>query len=292
MKKYLLKPGFEAIFSIALIAIFGLPHLMMAQTQSQDLQITIVNGDTTINGKKLKDLSAVERKDALNNINRYSGDVVINGGKKNVERNIIIKRKNGVQGPDGEIFFKGRGFPADSLLLADGNIRIFKDSAGKVLRLRSRSLHDVDSDVRTYLRRGVEPIDGAQVWSFNSPGGPGRVSPRRKNTQSFNYSTTNKDGFDTRISFRVTDESIDKGPELKDLNISPEFSSGKTNLVFNVDNRTAAEVTFKDSDGKIFWNDKTAHGRFTKNFSLPLNGIYYLNVKQGGKTTVKKIVKE
>src|SRR5665213_742576 len=72
MKTHFLKPGFELIFSISLIAILGLPPMLMAQNQ-KDLDIKISNGDTTVNGKNIKDLSAADRKDALNNIRHMSG---------------------------------------------------------------------------------------------------------------------------------------------------------------------------------------------------------------------------
>jgi len=69
MKKHTFKPGFEFIFSLCILAVLGLPPLVFAQT-TKDLQITINNGDTTINGKNIKDLSATERKDALKNISQ------------------------------------------------------------------------------------------------------------------------------------------------------------------------------------------------------------------------------
>ena len=64
MKKISLKPGFEIIFSLSLVAVLGLPLLVLGQTQ-KNIRIEIVNGDTTINGKNIKKLSAAERKDAL-----------------------------------------------------------------------------------------------------------------------------------------------------------------------------------------------------------------------------------
>jgi hypothetical protein len=63
MKKFI-KPNFEFIFSVSLIAILGLPPLVLAQNQ-KNIEIKIVNGDTTINGKDIKKLSAQERKEAL-----------------------------------------------------------------------------------------------------------------------------------------------------------------------------------------------------------------------------------
>src|ERR1700744_2582429 len=72
MKKPLFKPGFEFIFTLSILAVLGLPPLVSAQTQTKDLQININNGDTTINGKNIKDLTAAERKDALKDIKQIS----------------------------------------------------------------------------------------------------------------------------------------------------------------------------------------------------------------------------
>src|ERR1700754_4602523 len=67
MRKLLIKPGFELIFALSLIAIMGLPPLVFAQDR-KDLEIKITNGDTVINGKNIKSLSPLERKQALKDI--------------------------------------------------------------------------------------------------------------------------------------------------------------------------------------------------------------------------------
>lgn len=56
MKQKTFKPGFEFIFSLCILAVLGLPPLVFAQAP-KDVQITINNGDTVINGKNIKDLS-------------------------------------------------------------------------------------------------------------------------------------------------------------------------------------------------------------------------------------------
>jgi hypothetical protein len=71
MKKNAFKPGFEFIFSLCIMAVLGLPPLVFGQA-TKDLQITINNGDTTINGKNIKDLSASDRKEALKDINQIT----------------------------------------------------------------------------------------------------------------------------------------------------------------------------------------------------------------------------
>jgi len=126
-----------------------------------------------------------------------------------------------------------------------------------------------------------------------------------KNTQSFNYVNTDSEGISTRISYRVSEPSgavhhMDPNDEisqlevleLRDLILMPQFEAGKTVLSFTLPTKATAEVQFKDSQGTVLWTDKVMNGQFTKAFSLGLNGVYYLHVKQGGKLAVKKIFKE
>jgi hypothetical protein len=123
-----------------------------------------------------------------------------------------------------------------------------------------------------------------------------------RNTQNFDYVNTGNDGISTHISFRVTDAMGDKAKaidgtnktylNLNDLNLSPEFSTGKVLISFNLPVKKPADVKLTDSQGKVLFTDKTVAGSFSKKVSLPLNGIYYLSVKQGGASVTKKIVKE
>ena len=80
--------------------------------------------------------------------------------------------------------------------------------------------------------------------------------------------------------------------EISDLNLVPEFSTGKTLLMFNLPAKTPAEVKLLNSEGKLIWNDKTAGGNFSKKFVLGLNGIYYLQIKQGNSIALMRIMKE
>ena len=123
-----------------------------------------------------------------------------------------------------------------------------------------------------------------------------------KNSQSFNYSNIDKDGISTRISFNVSDagpESIKRiagvekaDLEINDLTLAPMFSSGKTLLSFSLEGNATAQVELKNTEGKVILSGKTSGGTFTKMFDLPQNGVYYLQVKQGNKTGLKRIVKQ
>src|ERR1700744_2062914 len=69
LKLRLIKPGFEVIFALSIMAVIGLPPLVFAQN-IKDVEIKITNGDTLVNGKNIKDLSEADRKDALKDIDK------------------------------------------------------------------------------------------------------------------------------------------------------------------------------------------------------------------------------
>ncbi len=252
MKKSIIKPGFEFIFTLSLFAVLGLPPLVFGQS-TKDEQITIVNGDTTVNGTNIKQLSGKERQAALKDIGQIAAIKSTPGQPPVIASN--TRRKT--------VVMKYR----------------FKDStAGKMNREQWRSKTMTEDPMMDFSR---------------------------KNTQDFNYITTDNNGVSTHVSYRVTEPSgplnnmastpekaqLDK-LDITDLNIVPEFSAGVTVLMFNLPSKAIAEVMLKDSKGNVIWSDKALKGSFTKTFPLGLNGIYYLRIKQGDKLAVKKIYKD
>jgi hypothetical protein len=267
MKKPPFKPGFEFIFSLCILAILGLPPLVFAQT-TKDLQITINNSDTTINGKNIKDLSANDRKEALKNIKEIS---VISSDEKGHQPPVIansdIKRSIHLKILKDDVGSK------DSIIILDN---------GTGDKPRHRMLkHD-------YVIKNDNDIRGSH-----------------RNTQNFVFNNIDNDGIVTHVSYHVSEHpamlDYDAGKQgdtqmdmldLMDLSIVPEFASGKTLLMFSLPTKAIADIQFKDSKGTLLWSAKATNGVFSKNFPLGLNGAYYLQVKQGGKVAVKKIEKE
>jgi hypothetical protein len=134
---------------------------------------------------------------------------------------------------------------------------------------------------------------------------PVAVAPARelvRNTQTFDYTITSKEGISTHVSYYVSEPiqsdakqiigAYKPGLEIQDVNLVPQFWAGKTLLTFSLPDKTAAEVELTDNEGKPIWEDKTISPTFSKSFSWTLNGTYYLVVKQSGETAIKKIVKE
>jgi hypothetical protein len=270
MKTFLSKPGFEVIFSISLIVILGLPPVLLAQAK-KNMDITIVNGDTTVNGKNIRSLSADERQEALKDINRMSNRP---GNNNSGDAIYSFKRKDSVGGRVNRFELRSRKSGSDSL--------------GKLKRM-DFSFNYRNNDENDMLFRGR---------NFN----PSRMRFDRRSSQNFDYVNTDKDGMSTHVRFHVSEVSNDdlkrmphvEGSkfEITDLNLVPEFSTGKTLLMFNLPAKTTAEVKLTDDEGKILWNEKSAGGSFSKTFVLGLNGIYYLQIQQGHNVSVKKIMKD
>ena len=123
-----------------------------------------------------------------------------------------------------------------------------------------------------------------------------------RNSQSFHYINTDNTGISTHLSFHVSEvsnEDLKRMPHIEgarltlaDLNIVPEFAAGKILLMFTLLSKGVAEVKLVNSAGDILWSEKSGGGSFSKAFVMGLNGVYYLEVKQGAGIALKKILKD
>ncbi|MBL4677882.1 MAG: hypothetical protein JKY70_17015 [Mucilaginibacter sp.] len=281
MKK-IYKPGFEFIFSISLIAILGLPPLVLAQSQ-KNIEIKIVNGDTTINGKDIKKLSAAERKDALTAMEDAPVPPPPPPAPGNNATIILKQDKN------------GKNVTIEKQITIDNNGNELASGDGTQKRTRLKRIK-TDSAF-TYRFDNDLPSMDVRINRFTGPG----HKASSKNSQSFNYTNTDGDGISTNVSYSVSDAPADKLKalsgtdkatlEISDLNLNYEFSSAKTILSLNLP-AGAKEIKLTASNGTTVWADKAAGASFTKKFALPINGVYYLQVKQGSKVALKRITKE
>ncbi len=262
MKTHFLKPGFEFIFSLTLIVILALPPVLLAQTQkpaAKDFEITIINGDTTINGKKISELSADDRTAVLKDIGH-------------------------IEKPDSA---------GSSAMHMQRHRMMMKDSTGNNIGIGS---------LRLRKRPGNFNMDGKNRPGFNRDVQNMPDMRMRRNTENFDYVSTDNDGISTHVRFHIADASNTdlkrmeyvEGPkfEIRDLSMVPEFASGKTLLIINLPLKTPASVKLSDSQGKVLWSEKAVGGTLNKTFTLSLNGIYFLQVKQGNAFAVKRIIKE
>src|SRR5579859_3656669 len=103
MKNHWTKPGFELMFALSIIGIMTLPLLVFAQG-NKNMDITIINGDTTINGKNIKELSAEDRAQALKDIDNLSGP------EMNGTQHIVIRKRSLTDTGTKDRFFRQRFF--------------------------------------------------------------------------------------------------------------------------------------------------------------------------------------
>lgn len=321
MKKLLSKPGFEVIFSLSLFAILCLPPLVIAQT-TKDIEIKIVNGDTTINGTDIKKLNAEERADALQEIGKM-GTMTFRRMGKDGQADIFIRRRKDLRGDNllreqngnrnRQPNMNGNDDPSSSPYKTDfySNNDALEPNQPRI-RLRRPGGLKVDSTVVfRYKDNGPLRLDLNEAPPLMPQGRlrPARPNERDRfmtykhhNTQTFNYTNTGNDGISTNISFNVSDATkedlkniagADKTTlAINDITLSPEFSTGKTFLSFNLALKNTATLKLTNSDGKVLIADKIIAGNYNKKITLPLNGIYFLIVKQGANAAVKRIVKE
>lgn len=257
MKRLILKPGFETIFALSMIVILGLPPILMAQNE-KEVEISIKNGDTIVNGKKLNELSANERMFALKDIKKITGT--------------MNQNRDSTMAEPGKHFFMRKY--RDTLNKTDRNVEITESFNN---RTKTTAFGQ-------NFYRGMAYNEG------------------RKNTLRFDYENTDNEGIRTHIRFFVSDASNDdlkRMPyveggkfEMGNLVIAPEFSNGNTLLMFTLPAKTEAEVKLFNSASKIIWTENASGGSFKKEFNLGLNGVYYLQVKQGNLFSVKRIIKE
>jgi hypothetical protein len=292
MKKSLIKPSFEFIFALSLIAILGLPPLLMAQNQ-KDVEISIQHGDTIINGKNIKELSAKDKQAALKDINRLSDN--------DNSHSYTFKRKDSVDGRVSHFEFHKRGSENnDHSPLTSENI-VIKDSLGNIMMVKRGRVKQMNTRSDFKFNGNDDLLNRPELPERNF-GGSLLMRSDRRNSQNFDFVNIDNDGISTHIRFHVSeisDEDLKRMPhvegpkfEIEDLNIVPEFSTGKTLMTFNLPGKTVADVKLIDSEGKLIWNEKVSGGRFMKSFVMGLNGIYYLQIKQGNSFALKRILKE
>jgi len=305
MKNLTKKPGFEFIFSLALVAILALPPVILAQTKTQkDMEIRIENGDTTINGKSIKQLSAEDRQTALTDISNLRGNMDEKdfNRRNNARGNYSFKRIDTAGGKTRRMEYRRRTENAGGQSTLSDNI-IVKDSLGNIIERRPGKVRGGNRKMNFAYQYDAAPggMELRERGEGRMPMGEMRRHERR-NSQDFDYENINNDGVVTHVTFQVTEASDDdlkrmeyvEGPkfDIKDLNLAPQFSSGKILLMFNLLSKAPADVKLSDSEGKMLWREKTTTGVFSKTFALGLNGVYYLQVKQGKNIALKRILKE
>lgn len=336
MKKNLQKTA-AFIFALVLIIISAAkPQKANAQEKKVITKsIVIKNGDTIINGKNLKNASKSGRKKLLKEFNQaekirveenysFNDDgnkdvrVIIRKQKDGEPEEVVIKR---LKSPNGEIMLRHGDRPAhrDAMMHRfemDGDSMSFKIEVDSILkRVRIDSLGgDMQPGFR-FLEGGDQNVeffmtpDGpmAPKMPMISPGASFRFErPDGKNSQSFSYHQTDKEGISNHLSVRLHEanaEALKKitGSEnsktdlgVEDLTFFPSFSTGKLNLAFSLKTKGSLLVKILNSNFETVFTDQAANFNesYYKSLNLAKNGIYYLAISQNGQWFIKKMVKE
>lgn len=269
------KYGFEFIFSISLIIVMALPPIVLAQNR-KSVDIRIVNGDTTINGKTISALSATERAEALAAI-KYTPVPPPTPGSNT---SVMLKQGN-----------NGKNITIEREIVRNTDAHTAEKRVS-VKRLRT------DSAFTYHLDTDLPQIDMVQLPGNNTD----HLIKGTPDSQKFNFTNTDSDGIVTDVRYTITNAGADKlmaisgvskaANLIADLNLGYEFTTGKTLLNITISAAGQKEITFYGHAGSIIWADKTAALTYSRKFALPVNGLFYLQVKQGSKVALKKIVKE
>ncbi|WP_207533709.1 T9SS type A sorting domain-containing protein [Desertivirga arenae] len=256
--------------------------------------IVVSNGDTTINGRRLADMDKKERERFNKEFNEKE--------KQQIEEEIdaLIKTRR-----NADVIVRKLSGPAS---LENADILKFREDSGKLSpdsitwSFRQR----IDSDVLTMVppaepNRRLGPHKFDRLMLLDGRG----VFKDKRNTQALHFRNVDKDGFSTELNFFVEDlnpeehkavlglEAANASLTVDDFALFPNFSSGKTNVSFNLTTKGTAVVKMFDAEYKLVFTDKVNgfNGTYLKPVNMAKNGIYYISVNQNGKWFVRRIVK-
>ncbi|WP_207429260.1 T9SS type A sorting domain-containing protein [Pedobacter sp. SYSU D00535] len=300
------------IFS--LISALGLPEVKGQDKKRLDRTIIIKDGDTIVNGKSLTQLDKAERsrvqKEFKDFDKKLRQEMVVK--PKQDKEDVLIQRFKDIPeirlNLDGDTartrFFKFKApqdvltLHADTVLLMDGEkfVKRFKDLDSLSKRIALLPRGDISVRIPNAFREHTGFSDRPIIRPFRE----------RENSQSFDYSNTDKNGYTTRMHITLSDVSASEMKEItgseqnvnslavEDFVIYPNFSSGSMSVSFALPEKKAAVVKITDSEKKQLLSEKIAGSvaTFSGKVNMSKNGIYYISINQSGKWFVKRVVKE
>ena len=312
MKRYLINPHLLLMGFFVLI-IVGSSLSLRAQVERKIVRsIIITNGDTIVNGQKLSEANKEDRtrlRKELKEMGEEDGTsenrVIIrkNKGKEplilnwneNADGEMKIDPKNGKMEESSRFYFDEKNMNLDSLLNGF-NFKI--DGLDSNLRKRIITMHrNFDSD---------EPRSGGRMIPDRpAPRSPMPESEQRRNSSSFSYNHIDQDGIQSKMNIRISDiekENLEKitgskesisNLKVEDLTVFPNFSNGKMGLSFNLSMRSPLKIKILNSEFKQVFTDEVSNfnENYTKQISLPKNGMYYIAIKQNNNWFLRKLIK-
>lgn len=206
------------------------------------------------------------------------------------------------QGSDMK-FFK---FQGDSILLKGGLDTLINDMVLKFRGADSNSHEGFITMNKDFKMHMPNRFEGHPEVFFDGTGRINSWHAERNNSQLFTYRNTDKDGISSRMTISINEANKEelsalklKGsaktdPTITDLALYPNFSSGKMSLSFNIASKGNTEIKIYNSDYQTVFTDKAPglSGNYTKQLSLPKNGVYFIEISQGSARFIRRIVKE
>jgi hypothetical protein len=285
--------------------------------REEKIEITINNGDTTVNGKNFKDITE-EEKVALRKkfmSMEHQGPRLLMAPAPINRKVRVIKKEDGDivildSGKNQFYSFNSHETPEHFEFKMDGlrkNMSFFSQDANKELHevfvKRFGDGADIDWEM---VHPKMKRIENMPLMKMNGNNARTIHHPNTPNTSHFDYTTTDKDGFTTEQHIMMIDadkldfintlkngESVINSLEIKNLVFYPNFSNGKTTITFQAPAKARLEISLLDNQGEVLFSEKKtlAADAYLKDLPLNKNGIYFLEVKQGNKSFIKKIVK-
>ena len=306
IKKLLL---LNCLFVVVVITTYKKAQAQTIENKEMKTSIIINGGDTTINGKNFKNLSEEEKTELRKEFTQ-------------VEKRRISMNSPRINTSISKI--RKKSADNDSLILVTDSTRMRKFSytidgnAPKVFEFWRDTLvgklDGTNMEREIILGRNLgEDIDWEMVHprrvasgrpSINSGYTMTLPASNKPNSNTFNYSTTDKDGFTTNITYTVAepsktdlnstfkDEKINvNGLNISDVMLIPNFTSGKTTLTFSTKAKGVLNIKLMDSAGTTLFSDnKTLIGElYSNSFSVAKNGNYFLHITQGSQTFIRKV---
>lgn len=285
MENYILK----AVFMLTVISII-FPELAFSRNNKE-----IFISDS---GKPAEKFYFKELKSQEVSVKPHSDDL------KNITERFLSKSDTGKY--YRKFFFND--IPGTNKRFVDSLLsKLEKDSVLKYFRFHRDSMYknfgdrlwdqDNSIEIPNMLKRR---FPGTHIERF---GLPDRAEAPQKNSQSYSFRNTDKDGITTSLWIDVNDPSKEDLEKIKSsdevlgvqsLSFSHDFSSGKIILMFTLPGKSSANIKVLDSNMKSVYSDNVSRfqGTYSKAVSLPRNGKYFLVIRQNNKTFVKRLIKQ
>lgn len=284
---------------------------LSAQEKKQiNTTVKIMNVDTIINGRNLKDVTPEEKVTLKKNLKiiPFQGGSRISLASPHITKRITMIK-------DGDEFkidssrttnFDFKSDVEYFYLDKDSSKNIFKlliegDSVSTIFMGKN-----IDRDIDWKVAKSNPTYQKNIAYTLQRAINTKTITiPDLRNTQKFTFSNTDNAGYTTKINLMVLEASKENlitvlGNEnletntlaIENLSFYPNFDNGKINITFNT-NAKNITVRVLDNEGKEIFRDKNAITitSYTQPLELFKNGIYYLEIKSGNQSFIKKIIK-